>query len=44
MSKLAPGSERSMKDVVTESIPLGRMGTKWDIAMAAIFLASPAAR
>eukprot|EP00798_Chlamydomonas_sp_ICE-L_P022710 gene22710-29866_t len=43
MSKLAPGSEEKMMKMVTETIPLGRMGRKWDIAMAAVFLASPAA-
>jgi peroxisomal 2,4-dienoyl-CoA reductase len=28
---------------VRSEVPLGRMGRKWDIAMAAVFLASPAA-
>lgn len=28
---------------VRSEVPLGRMGRKWDIAMAALFLASPAA-
>ena len=44
MSKLAPGAEGDANKVVTAGIPLGRMGRKWDIAMACVFLASPAAR
>ncbi len=43
MSKLAPGGEEKMKEMVVASIPIGRMGRKWDIAMAAVFLASSAA-
>ncbi|KAG2487676.1 hypothetical protein HYH03_013676 [Edaphochlamys debaryana] len=40
MAKLAPGA----RDLVGATIPLrGRMGTKWDIAMAVVYLASPAA-
>ena len=42
MAKLAPGGEGALQAVVAE-IPLGRMGTKTDIAYACIFLASPAA-
>lgn len=37
MSKLAP-SETGFDG--RETVPLGRMGEKWDIAMAAVFLAS----
>ena len=36
-AKLAPGAN---KDLMTEQIPLGRMGDAFDIAMAAIFLCS----
>lgn len=43
LAKLAPGSADAMKAAVTSTIPLGRMGRKWDIAMACVFLASPAA-
>ena len=43
MSKLAPGSEKEMRDTVVASIPLGRMGRKADIALTAVFLASSAA-
>lgn len=43
LSKLAPGAEEQAKAIVVASIPLGRMGRKWDIAMACVFLASPAA-
>ena len=32
-----------MQEAVTASVPLGRQGTKEDIASAAMFLASPAA-
>ncbi|KAG1676064.1 hypothetical protein FOA52_014929 [Chlamydomonas sp. UWO 241] len=42
MSKLGPGAAEVQKKIV-ESIPLGRMGTKWDIGMAVVFLTSPAA-
>lgn len=44
MSKLAPGAEDEAKKLIVASVPLGRMGHKWDIAMACVFLASPAAR
>eukprot|EP00775_Hariotina_reticulata_P002430 gene2430-2734_t len=44
MSKLAPGEEGSMEQVVTSAIPLGRMGDKADIALACVYLASSAAR
>ena len=40
MSKLAPGFE----EMVAQTIPLQRMGERWDIAMAAVYLASPAGR
>mmetsp|Transcript_28846 Transcript_28846/g.73578 ORF Transcript_28846/g.73578 Transcript_28846/m.73578 type:complete len:296 (-) Transcript_28846:183-1070(-) len=43
LTKLAPGAEKEAAAVITSSIPLGRMGRKWDIAMACMFLASPAA-
>jgi peroxisomal 2,4-dienoyl-CoA reductase len=38
-AKLAPGAN---KDLMTEQIPLGRMGDAFDIAMTAIFLCSSA--
>ena len=41
MARLAPTSD--MQKAVTASVPLGRQGTKEDIASAAMFLASPAA-
>ncbi|KAJ9531542.1 hypothetical protein QJQ45_014998 [Haematococcus lacustris] len=43
MAKLAPGAEQQAVQLVTSTVPLGRMGRKWDIAMACLFLASPAA-
>jgi len=39
MTKLAPG-DSSMLDAVKYTVPLGRLGTKHDIAMTAVFLAS----
>jgi NAD(P)-dependent dehydrogenase (short-subunit alcohol dehydrogenase family) len=45
MAKLAPGSDAAaavLKEV-NAAIPLGHMGRRWDIAMACVFLASPAA-
>ena len=44
MSKLAPGEEQSMEEVVRSAVPLGCMGEKQDIALACVFLASSAAR
>ncbi|KAL7479164.1 hypothetical protein ACHAW6_004908 [Cyclotella cf. meneghiniana] len=39
-TKLAPGfSKDDVEDLITERIPLGRLGTAFDIAMAAVFLA-----
>lgn len=44
MAKLAPGAEAAMKEVVSGTIPLNNaMGRTWDIAMACVFLCSPAA-
>ncbi|KAI3424239.1 hypothetical protein D9Q98_009595 [Chlorella vulgaris] len=45
MSKLAPGSDAAaaVLQKVNSSIPLGHMGRRWDIAMACLFLCSPAA-
>ena len=40
MAKLGPGEG---KDLIVSSIPLGRMGKKWDIGMACVFLSSAAA-
>ena len=43
MTKLAPGDDSdAIGDLVAEVIPLGRMGTKADIALAAVFLCSSA--
>jgi peroxisomal 2,4-dienoyl-CoA reductase len=41
-SKLGLAGERQGDD--TKGIPLGKLGTKWDIAIACVFLASPAAQ
>ena len=43
MSKLAPGMEDTMKDILIESIPIGRMGEKVDIALACVYLSTSAA-
>ncbi|KAK9804870.1 hypothetical protein WJX72_009287 [[Myrmecia] bisecta] len=43
MAKLAPGAEEAMEAEVARQIPVGRMGSKWDIAMACVFLAGPGA-
>ena len=44
MSKLMPGSSDADKEAAAAAeIPVGRMGTKWDIAMAVVYLSSPAA-
>lgn len=44
ITKLGPASADAFNKLVTETIPVGRMGRKSDIAMACIFLASPAAQ
>jgi len=44
MSKLAPGAEEAMQKRVIQEIPVGHMGEKKDIALAAVFLASSAGR
>jgi NAD(P)-dependent dehydrogenase (short-subunit alcohol dehydrogenase family) len=44
MSKLAPGEEGSMEQVVTATIPVGHMGDRADIALACVYLASSAGR
>lgn len=41
MAKLAPAAVEAMQEAVTSTIPLGRMGRKWDIAMACVYLSSP---
>jgi len=43
MSKLAPGHETDLQTAVVDSIPIGRMGSKADIALACVYLASSAA-
>lgn len=43
LSKLAPVEGKSMKDIVTASVPIGRMGQRSDIALACVYLASSAA-
>lgn len=43
MTKLSPGLDgEDMNEMVSEGIPLGRMGTGFDIGMAAIFLTTDA--
>lgn len=44
MSKLAPGEEGKMEQVVCAAIPVGHMGDKADIALACVYLASSAGR
>ena len=44
MSKLAPGEEGKMEQVVCAAIPVGHMGEKTDIALACVYLASSAGR
>lgn len=46
VSKLAgvDASQDEVSRLVGETIPLGRVGAKWDIAIAAVFLCSDAAR
>ena len=43
IAKLAPGAAEEMTRLMEAHIPLRRMGRRWDIAMAAVYLASPAA-
>eukprot|EP00568_Trieres_chinensis_P000364 CAMPEP_0183309424 /NCGR_PEP_ID=MMETSP0160_2-20130417/25336_1 /TAXON_ID=2839 ORGANISM="Odontella Sinensis, Strain Grunow 1884" /NCGR_SAMPLE_ID=MMETSP0160_2 /ASSEMBLY_ACC=CAM_ASM_000250 /LENGTH=310 /DNA_ID=CAMNT_0025473451 /DNA_START=27 /DNA_END=956 /DNA_ORIENTATION=- len=43
-TKLAPGLDgEAVDDIVAEGVPLGRMGTAFDIAMAAVYLCSEGA-
>ena len=42
LAKLLPGTPEEIDAAMKESIPLKRVGRKWDIAMAAVFLSSPA--
>ena len=46
VSKLAgvDASEEEVNEMVASTIPIGRVGSTWDIAIAAVFLCSPAAR
>ena len=46
LQKLAgvAGGEDEVNKLVAASIPVGHVGARWDIAIAAVFLASPAAR
>ena len=46
LQKLAgvDGGEDAVNRAVAACIPVGHVGAKWDIAIAAVFLASPAAR
>jgi len=42
-AKLAPGfTAEDMKDMMMEGIPMGRLGTAFDIGMAAVYLACDA--
>ena len=43
LAKLLPGTPEQVDAAMKESIPLKRVGRKWDIAMAVVFLSSPAA-
>ncbi|PRW61474.1 Peroxisomal 2,4-dienoyl- reductase [Chlorella sorokiniana] len=45
MTKLAPSPDAAaqVNNLINAAIPLGHMGRRWDIAMACLFLASPAA-
>lgn len=38
------GGEEEVNKRVAASIPVGHVGARWDIAVAAVFLSSPAAR
>lgn len=42
ITKLAPGQGDALRALWQERIPLGRLGKKWDIAMAVVYLSSPA--
>ena len=42
MAKLAPGAAESMRALAVARIPAGRMGRKTDIALAVVYLCSPA--
>lgn len=46
LQKLAgvEGGDDAVNSAVAACIPVGHVGAKWDIAIAAVFLASPAAR
>ena len=46
LSKLAgvDASEEDVNALVASTVPLGKVGSKWDIAIAAVFLSSSAAR
>lgn len=44
MEKLAPGSGGALNDAAVARIPLGHMGEKEDIALACVYLSSPAGR
>lgn len=46
LSKLAgvDASEEEVNAAVASTVPLGKVGAKWDIAIAAVFLCSSAAR
>ncbi len=46
LSKLAgvDASEDDVNTLVASTVPLGKVGAKWDIAIAAVFLCSSAAR
>lgn len=43
MTKLGPSQEGQVQDLITSTIPVGRMGSKWDIAMTCVFLSTQAA-
>jgi len=43
LTKLAPAAAEALTALWKEHIPVGRLGTKRDIALAVVFLAGPAA-
>ena len=43
MSKLAPTEGTNMEDMISATIPMGRMGERSDIALTCVYLASSAA-
>jgi 2,4-dienoyl-CoA reductase [(3E)-enoyl-CoA-producing], peroxisomal len=42
ITKLAPGAADAASEVIRSRVPLGKMGEKWDVAMACVYLSSEA--